>query len=110
MSTNRGTAASLITTTAAVSACLCAYLSAPAVGEDTDVGAPPALAPGQAPPLPKAGPLAQLWLSRAGLLLKIDGGERLAAWPLTTEQVLDGPSPLLGESLLPARLSRRVRS
>jgi cytochrome c peroxidase len=29
------------------------------VNEDTDVGAPPALAPGQAPPLPKAGPLAQ---------------------------------------------------
>jgi len=39
--------------------CLCAVLSAPAEGEDIDVGAPPALAPGQAPPLPKAGPLAQ---------------------------------------------------
>src|SRR5258706_15484170 len=37
----------------------CAMLAAPAVGEDTGVGPPPALAPGQAPPLPQAGPLAE---------------------------------------------------
>jgi hypothetical protein len=36
----------------------CAMLAAPAVSEDTGVGPPPALAPGQAPPLPQAGPLA----------------------------------------------------
>ena len=36
----------------------CAMLVAPAVSEDTGVGPPPALAPGQAPPLPQAGPLA----------------------------------------------------
>jgi len=37
----------------------CAVLAAPAVSEDTIVGPPPALAPGQAPPLPQAGPLAE---------------------------------------------------
>ena len=36
----------------------CATLAAPAVSEDTGVGPPPALAPGQAPPLPQATPLA----------------------------------------------------
>src|SRR5215468_4061024 len=37
----------------------CAVLAAPAASEDTGVGPPPALAPGQAPPLPQAGPLAE---------------------------------------------------
>jgi cytochrome c peroxidase len=37
----------------------CAVLAAPAVSEDTIVGPPPALAPGQAPPLPQAGPVAE---------------------------------------------------
>jgi cytochrome c peroxidase len=37
----------------------CAALAAPAVSEDTIVGPPPALAPGQEPPLPQAGPLAE---------------------------------------------------
>jgi cytochrome c peroxidase len=37
----------------------CAVLAAPAVSEDTIVGPPPALAPGQAPPVPQAGPLAE---------------------------------------------------
>src|SRR6266545_4578654 len=37
----------------------CAVLAAPAVSEDTIVGPPPALAPGQAPPLPQAGPLVE---------------------------------------------------
>jgi cytochrome c peroxidase len=38
---------------------LFAVLAAAAVSEDTGVGAPPALAPGHAPPLPRAGPLAE---------------------------------------------------
>jgi cytochrome c peroxidase len=59
MSTHRWTAAGLITVVAALSVWLCAVLSAPAAGEDTDAGPPPALPPGQAPPLPKAGALAQ---------------------------------------------------
>jgi len=37
----------------------CAVLAAPIVSEDTGVGPPPVLPPGQAPPLPKAGPLAE---------------------------------------------------
>jgi hypothetical protein len=37
----------------------CAVLAAPAVSEDTIVGPAPALAPGQAPPLPQAGPLSE---------------------------------------------------
>ena len=37
----------------------CAVLAAPAVSEDTGVGPPPALVPGEAPRLPRAGPLAQ---------------------------------------------------
>jgi cytochrome c peroxidase len=37
----------------------CAMLAAAAVSEDTGVGQPPVLAPGQAPPLPQAGPLAE---------------------------------------------------
>src|SRR5258705_10394564 len=38
-------------------------VAARAVEEGTGVGAPPALAPGQAPPLPKPGPLAEPRLS-----------------------------------------------
>jgi cytochrome c peroxidase len=34
-------------------------LGAPVGSEETDLGPPPALAPGQAPPLPQAGPLAE---------------------------------------------------
>ena len=59
MPISRWIAASLIAVTAALSVCLCAVLAAPVVNEDAGVGAPPALAPGQAPPLPNAGPLAQ---------------------------------------------------
>ena len=40
-----------------------AVVAAQAVEEDTGVGAPPALAPGQAPLLPKPGPLAEPRLS-----------------------------------------------
>jgi cytochrome c peroxidase len=39
--------------------CSCPLLPATAVSEDTGVGPPLALAPGQAPPLPQAGPLAE---------------------------------------------------
>ena len=37
----------------------CAMLAVPAVSEDAPAGPPPALAPGQAPPLPQAGALAE---------------------------------------------------
>src|SRR5580700_3292907 len=37
----------------------CAVLAAPALGEDSGIGPPPVLEPGQAPPLPKPGPLAE---------------------------------------------------
>ena len=37
----------------------CAVLAAPALGEDADIGPPPALEPGRPPPLPKPGPLAE---------------------------------------------------
>src|SRR6266850_7088370 len=37
----------------------CAVLAAPAASEDTGVGPPPALVPGEAPRLPQPGPLAQ---------------------------------------------------
>ena len=56
---SRRTAASLTTFAVALSVCFCQALSTPTEGEDIDVGAPPTLAPGRAPPLPKAGPLAQ---------------------------------------------------
>jgi cytochrome c peroxidase len=39
--------------------CIFAVVAARAVGEDTGVGPPLALAPGQAPPLPKPGPLSE---------------------------------------------------
>jgi cytochrome c peroxidase len=39
--------------------CIFGVVAAQAVEEDTGVGPPPALAPGQAPPLPKPGPLAE---------------------------------------------------
>jgi len=59
MSTNRWIAASLTALTAVLFVCLCAVLRAPAASEDIGIGPPPALAPGQAPPLPKAGPFAE---------------------------------------------------
>jgi cytochrome c peroxidase len=39
--------------------CTCALLAVPAVSGETGVGPPQALVPGQAPPLPQAGPLAE---------------------------------------------------
>jgi cytochrome c peroxidase len=58
MTANRWIAASLITVTALLSVCLYAVVAAPVVSDDVSIDPPPALAPGQAPPLPKAGPLA----------------------------------------------------
>ena len=59
MTANRRIAPSLTAVTAVLSLYLCAAVAAPAVSEDTGIGPPPPLAPGQAPPLPQAGPLAQ---------------------------------------------------
>jgi cytochrome c peroxidase len=39
--------------------CSCALLPATAVGDEAGAGPPPALSPGEAPPLPKQGPLAE---------------------------------------------------
>ncbi len=51
-------AAALITLTEALPASLCAVSGMPVASEDTGFGPPPALAPGEAPPLPGTGPLA----------------------------------------------------
>src|SRR6266478_6450362 len=59
MTANRWLAASLTAVTAVLSVCLYAVVAAPAVSEDVGIGPPPALARGQAPPLPQAGPLAE---------------------------------------------------
>ena len=58
MSSERFAATRLIVIPAAIAICFCAFLPALAAGEDVEPGPLPALAPGQAPPLPKAGPLA----------------------------------------------------
>ncbi len=59
MTASRWIAASLTAVTAVLSVCLYAVVAAQAVSEDVGIDPPPALAPGQAPPLPKSGPLAQ---------------------------------------------------
>jgi cytochrome c peroxidase len=59
MSTNRWIAAIMIAVSTAVFVWPFAALAAQAGSEGTNLGAPPALAPGQVPPLPKAGPLAE---------------------------------------------------
>ena len=59
MSGNGLITACLIAVTAPLFVGSGASLAAPVGGEDTDFGPPPALAPGQAPPLPQAGPLAE---------------------------------------------------
>jgi cytochrome c peroxidase len=58
MTANRWRGASLTAAIAGFSVCLYAVVAAPAVNENVGIGPPPALAPGHAPPLPKAGPLA----------------------------------------------------
>src|ERR1700750_1763089 len=59
MSINGRIAAGLIAVTASVFVYSSAVLTASGGSDDTSVGPPPALPPGQAPPVPKAGPLAQ---------------------------------------------------
>lgn len=59
MSTSRWIAACLIAACAPFFVCSAALLAAPVGSGDADVGPPPALAPGKAPPLPKAGSLAE---------------------------------------------------
>jgi cytochrome c peroxidase len=59
MSSNGSITACLIAVTAPLFVCSGALLAAPVGSADTGVGPPPALAPGQAPPLPQAGPLAE---------------------------------------------------
>lgn len=52
-------AAGWMAVTAALSVCLCVVVAAPVMSEEVSVGPPLALAPGQAPSLPKTGPLAK---------------------------------------------------
>lgn len=59
MSAHRWVAADLSAVTAALSLCLYAVIAAPAADGEDSIGPPPALTPGQAPPLPKTGPLAK---------------------------------------------------
>ncbi len=59
MTADRLIAASLMAVTMALSVCLYVVVAAPAMSEEVGLGPPSALAPGQAPPLPKSGPLAQ---------------------------------------------------
>jgi cytochrome c peroxidase len=59
MSSNGSITACLIAVTAPLFVCSGALLAAPVGSADTGVGPPPALAPGQAPPLRQAGPLAE---------------------------------------------------
>jgi cytochrome c peroxidase len=59
MSSNELIIACLIAVAAPLFLCHGVLLAVPVGNEDTGVGPPPALAPGQAPPLPQAGPLAE---------------------------------------------------
>jgi len=59
MSANRWIAANLAAVIAALSLCFYAVIAAPGADGDDGIGPPPALAPGEAPPVPKAGPLAR---------------------------------------------------
>src|SRR5216684_385813 len=79
----------------------CAVLAAPAAGEDTGVGPPPALASGQAPPLPLAGPLAEpRSLNQVGLPTV------LTKWVISPPSSRTPARAALGQKLfLDARLS-----
>jgi len=81
--------------------CNSLVLAASVVTEDIDVGPPPALAPGQAPPLPKQGPLAQPRSSdQVGFPAVLTASVVPPASPLTPATVV------LGEELFfDARLS-----
>jgi cytochrome c peroxidase len=91
MSTNRWIAAILTALTAVLSVCLCAVVAAPAVSEDAGIGPPPPLAPGQAPPLPQAGPLAQpRSQDQFGLPASLTASVMPPASPLTPAKVALG--------------------
>ncbi len=71
-----------------------AVLAAAAVSEDTGIGPPPALAPGQAPPLPKPGPLAEpRSKDQAGL------PAALSAWLISPANPPTAASVALGQKL-----------
>ncbi len=52
-------AAAFIALAGILPVCMCAVLAVPLASQDTGAGPPPALAPGEPPPLPQPGPLAQ---------------------------------------------------
>src|SRR6201984_3404106 len=79
-----------ITSLAVVLSCSCALLLATAVGEDAGVGPPLALAAGQAPPLPKQGPLAEPRLSDQGGLTKVLTEYAISPATLTPDRVALG--------------------
>jgi cytochrome c peroxidase len=79
----------------------CAVLAAPAVSEDTGVGPPPALVPGEAPPLPQAGPLAE---PRSEHQVGVPAA--LTAWVISPPSPLTPARVALGQNLFfDARLS-----
>src|SRR5258707_12238292 len=81
----------------------CAVLAAPAAGEDTGVGPPPTLAPGQAPPLPVAGPLAEpRSLNQGGL------PTGFTKWVISPSRSRTPARAAFGQKLFPdARLSAK---
>ena len=86
----------------------CAMLAASAVSEDTGFGSPPALAPGQAPPLPKAGPASRAPFIKSGRLSH--GFDRVCHLPdhAQVRQSRVGSEAVLRASALRGR-NRRLR-
>ena len=79
----------------------CAVLAAPAASEDTGVGPPPALVPGEAPRLPQAGPLAQ---PRSQHQVGLPAA--LTTWVISPPSPLTPARVVLGQNLFfDARLS-----
>src|SRR5256885_8303635 len=79
----------------------CAVLAAPAVSEDTGVGPPPALVPGEAPRLPQPGPLAQ---PRSQHQVGLPAA--LTTWVISPPSPLTPARVVLGQNLFfDARLS-----
>ena len=79
----------------------CTVLAAPAVSEDTGVGPPPALVPGEAPRLPQAGPLAQ---PRSQHQVGLPAA--LTTWVISPPSPLTPARVVLGQNLFfDARLS-----
>ena len=79
----------------------CVVLAAPALSEDTGVGPPPALVPGEAPRLPQAGPLAQ---PRSQHQVGLPAA--LTTWVISPPSPLTPARVVLGQNLFfDARLS-----